>query len=89
MPLRFCHLLYWAALSLVSKHVVLNILVYDKHGEEIGNYDIEFKTKYDSTTDTYDIHNTTLDERKKNRQGKRWQLIADRWEYQSCLPNTG
>ena len=48
-----------------TKHVVLNILVYDKHGEEIGNYDIEFKAKYDSETDTYDVHNTMLDERKK------------------------
>lgn len=48
-----------------TKHVVLSILVYDKHGEEIGNYDIEFKTKYDSTTDTYEVHNTMLDERKK------------------------
>ena len=47
-----------------TKHVVLNISVYDKYGEEIGNYDIEFKAKYDSATDTYDVHNTMLDERK-------------------------
>ena len=48
-----------------TKHVALNILIYNKQGEKIGNYDIEFKTKYDSTTDTYDVYNTMLDERKK------------------------
>ncbi len=53
-----------------TKHVVLNILVYDKHGNEVGDYDIEFKTKYDSATDTYDVYNTLLDETKKiSREG--------------------
>ena len=48
-----------------TKHVILNIVVYDKQDEEIGNYNIEFKTKYDSATDMYDVHNMMLDERKK------------------------
>ena len=45
--------------------MVLNIQVYDKQSNEIGDYDIEFKAKYDSQTDIYEVHNTMLNETKK------------------------
>ena len=50
---------------MVLNIVVLNIVVYDKQNEEIGNHNIEFKTKYDSATDMCDVHNIMLDEREK------------------------